>query len=423
MSSTLEQKSTRYLLVWLPIVLLIGSLMFYIMLQAHSHHMQEKQLGLKQENVWKAFTTQTAPVSLQIPAEYIIETGTAIPQERLNTPRDTNLYFPQTKETIHFKVLTKQYAWQGKTYQISTYVSSKEFSHLVVKVFATEAFVFLLLLLAIIVINRKSAQILWKPFYTTLHKTGDYDVIYNPSLQLPQETGIIEFNRLTQQLNDLIEKVNKAYNNQKQFVENASHEIQTPLAIIRSKLDLLINQPDLTDDIAALLGDITEANDRLSQMNKSLLLLAKIDNNQFPELEQVNVSVLVANILSNYREHYDNFPALTQSVAPDVYVMANPALIEILFSNLIKNAVVHNIPNGFINIHLDKKEFNLVNTGHAIDNKPERLLERFKKGNTASKTTGLGLALVKQIARLYNMELSYSYENEIHRIKVVFGDN
>jgi len=421
MSKTLEQKNTRYLLIWLPLVLLFGSVLFFVMLTMHSHHMQAEQLGLKQRNIWNAFIARPESVALNIRGEYSIEEGVTIPEELQDEPRDTGLLYADGERKINFKILTKQYSRDNKTYQLTTYVSSKEFFHLIIKVFVTEALVFLFLLLAIVVINRKSSRLLWRPFYTTMKKAAEYEVVSNHSIHLEQQTGVTEFNQLNTELTALIEKVNIAYSNQKNFVENASHEIQTPLAIIRSKLDLLINEPGLTEKTAALLGDITEANDRLSQMNKSLLLLAKIDNNQFPGQEKINISVLLEKILDAYHEHYDNFPSLNKFIEPGIYITANPALVEILFSNLIKNAVVHNIPSGFITVSLSAAEFIIQNSGQSLTGNPEQLFERFRKGTADSKTTGLGLALVKQVAQLYKMSLQYKYQSGIHHLKITFG--
>lgn len=420
MNKTLEQKSTRYLLIWLPAVLLLGSLLFFVMLNKHSHHAQENQLALKQQNVWEAFISQPATMTMQIPGEYAIQKNNLPPVLSLNEPRDTTLLIAGSSEKADFKALTKEYHFSNEIYQVTTFVSSKEFFHLTVKVFATEAFVFLLLLIAVVIINRKSSRLLWRPFYQTLNNAAEYDVVNNPAVQLDKQTGITEFNRLNDELTSMITKVNTAYSNQKNFVENASHEMQTPLAIIRSKLDLLINEPKLTEKSASLLADITEANDRLSQMNKSLLLLAKIDNNQFPEQEKINISALVEEILVTYQDHYDDFPSLTKSIAPGIYLTANPALTEILFSNLIKNAVVHNIPQGFIKVSLSDVEFSIENSGDIITEVPEMLFERFRKGNKESKTTGLGLALASQITRIYKMGLHYNYKNGVHHVKINF---
>lgn len=404
MSKTLEHKNTRYLLTWLPIVLLLGSILFFVILTGHSDHMQEKQLGLKQQNIWKAFTESSGSLPLKIKGEYSIAKD--------SQPLDT---------ASGYAHLSKQYQWQGNQYQLTTYVTTKEYSHLVIKVFATELFVFMLLLIAIVFLNKKSSRKLWQPFFQTLETTGAYDVVYKPAFWLSNETGISEFNELNRELNALTAKVNLAYSNQKQFVENASHEIQTPLAIIRSKLDLLINEQGLTEETASLLADITQANDRLSQMNKSLLLLAKIDNNQFPELEKINISKLVSGILANYQEHYDNFPVTDLLISNDIYITANPALIEILFSNLVKNSVIHNYPGGYIRVKLDKDQFSIENSGPPLATDPVALFERFHKGNPASKTTGLGLALVKQIAQLYGMGAAYDYAEGIHHIKLTFN--
>ncbi|MCA6438433.1 MAG: HAMP domain-containing histidine kinase [Chitinophagaceae bacterium] len=405
---TLEQKNTRYLLTWLPLVLLLGSILFFLILTGHARHMQEKQLELKQQNIWKAFTASSLPT--HIPGEYSI--ATPLPSDQLNKLIETD---------SGYTILSKQYIHAGKTFILTTFVTSKEYSHLLIKVFGTELFVFILLLIAIVVINRNISRKLWQPFYTTLVSASGYDVVKNNSLVLADKTEILEFDQLNQELNELLKKNNQAYNNQKQFVEHASHEIQTPIAIIRSKLELLINEHELTEQTALLLADITAANDRLSQLNKSLLLLAKIDNNQFPDQEKVNITKLIQSIVTNYEEHYENFPVTELKLAYDVFITANPALMEILFTNLVKNAVVHNYPGGFIKIRLTENECIIENSGGKITKDPIQLFERFNKGNAASQTTGLGLALVKQIVQLYSMDVMYTYADSIHDIKVIFN--
>jgi signal transduction histidine kinase len=237
---------------------------------------------------------------------------------------------------------------------------------------------------------------------------------------LPSQTGTTEFDELNKVLLNLINNVNAAYYIQKQFVENASHEMQTPLAIIRSKLELLINQPDLTEKAAFLLGDITEANDRLSQMNRTLLLLAKIENSQFPNTEEINISQMLQLLLNNFQQHYDHFPTLTATIEDAVIVTADRSLIEILLSNLVNNAILHNKSGGEINIVLQASFFLIENTGLPLEVNPEELFERFKKGSYQTKTTGLGLALVKQICLLYQYKISYEYQDGWHKVKVIF---
>src|SRR5215210_4173211 len=412
MSKKLLYKNTMFLLRWLPLVLVLFCILFYFLMRMQAHHMQEKQLLLKQQNFWNAFTKKMGAIETNIVGEYFISKAVPIDAKYSDEPRDTVIYVESLKKAIPFAALTSQLQWNGKAYDVTTFVSSTEINHLIIKVFITEAVILLLLLLTIVFLNRKSSGVLWQPFFATINKMEEYDITKNTALDIPNETGIVEFNRLNNELNKMITRVNSAYYNQKQFVENASHEIQTPLSIIRSKLELLINQPDLTKKSASLIGDITEANDRLSQMNRTLLLLAKIENNQFPEVENISLSQLLHNVTVSFQEHYEEkFPSLTSDIDENVIINANKVLIEILLSNLIKNAIEHNVPGGFIRIKLMGRNLYIENTGALLEGNPEELFERFKKSSYYSKTTGLGLALVKQISPLYHYELTYEHEN------------
>lgn len=423
MSKPLLQKNTGFLLLWLPVVLVVSSLFFYIMLQMHTHHMQEKQLQLKQNNVWTAFTAQPSFFQKSIQGEYDIKEGVSL-ASATNNPRDTTMYIQPARQNLPFEVLTKNYFRNGKNYQVSTYVSSKEIHHLNIKVFATEAFILLLLLLTVIVVNKISSRSLWSPFFSTLEGVRKYDIVQNQNLHLSSSTGTTEFDELNKVIVSLINNVNQAYHQQKQFVENASHEMQTPLAVIRSKLELLINQPELTEKAALLLSDITEANDSLSKMNRTLLLLAKIENNQFPDVEEVNVSAILETLITTYRNHYEgDFPSLTKDICLDFKVMANRSLMEVLLSNLVKNAVEHNRPDGTIIIELNNKLLLIRNTGTPLSVNPKELFNRFHKGSYKSQTTGLGLALVKQICLLYHYQINYTYQDGWHEVKVGFQED
>lgn len=418
---TLLQRNTRYLLTWLPVVLLMCSFIFYILMKMQAHHMQEKQLQLKQSNIWAVFLKNNGNIERSVPGEYEISKETFNALTLANEPMDTSIYLSQKGQLLPFQLLSAHFKWNDGIYRVSTYVSSTEISHLIIKVFITEAVILGLLLLSIVILNKKSSQLLWRPFFSTLKQVNEYDIIQNQSLQLPPETGTTEFNELNKVFTDLINKVNTAYYNQKQFVENASHEMQTPLAIIRSKLELLINQPHLNEKVASQLADITEANDRLSQMNRTLLLLAKIENHQFPDTQAIDFSTLLRMDVSTLKAHYDdNFPELTMNIADNVILNANNSLIEILVHNLLNNAVEHNIQQGKLSIFLTSEKFIIENTGPPLTRPTEELFERFRKGSHMSKTTGLGLALVKQICILYNYSIIYDYTNGLHSIAVYF---
>ena len=418
MSQTLQQKNTRFLFNRLLLVLLGSSILFYILMRMQAHHMQEKQLQLNQLHFSAAFVKDPG-MPRQIPGEYAITDSGVVPATMLHRTRDTSLYQEATGKSLPFAILTEEFQAGNKPYQLTTYVSSTEISHLIIKVFLTEACILGLLFGVIIYLNRKTAGVLWRPFRETMQKLSAYDITQHNTVELEKETGIVEFNELNSELTRLIEKDSKAYHSQKQFVENASHEIQTPLAIIRSKLELLINQGDLTEETALLLADITEANDRLSQMNKNLLLLAKIGNNQFPDKTPVAIGAMLHKIIDSYRQHFEeDFPEIRSQLNDEVIVNANTSLMEILLGNLVKNAIVHNIPSGFIEILLNPGNLTIRNTGPAITGDPELFFERFRKGSNEMKSTGLGLALVKQICQLYGFTPVYRFDQGIHTISI-----
>lgn len=422
MSQTLQQKNTRFLFYRLLLVLLGCSVLFYFLMRLQARHMQFKQLELNQLHFRTAFSKNPG-IPWEIPGEYTLTDTGFLPSTMLHETRDTSLYYEATREWLPFEILTEEFNVGPKRYQLTTFVSSTEISHLIIKVFLIEACILALLFGVIIYINRKTARVLWQPFRNTLQKLAEYDITQHHAPELEKETGIVEFNELNKELTGLIEKDSKAYHSQKQFVENASHELQTPLAIIRSKLELLINQKDLTEETASLLADITDANDRLSQMNKNLLLLAKISNNQFPDKQPILIGAMLNRIIDTYRLHYDeDFPAIKEHINKTVMVQANAALMEILLGNLVKNAVIHNIPSGFIEIELSNESLVIRNTGPAINLPPELLFERFRKGSNEIKSTGLGLALVKQICHFYHFIPEYTFSQGIHSIGIRFNN-
>ncbi|MFH6935983.1 sensor histidine kinase [Flavobacterium sp. FlaQc-30] len=420
MSKPLLQRNTNILLVWLPIILLLSSGVFYYILKKHTHHAEEKYLLLKQQNVWNGFITTSGAIEKHIAGEYKIEESSATNRTILNSTRDTTIFYAAEGKKLPFKFLARQYQWNSRPYIVTTYISSTETNHLIIKVFISEAIILLILLITIVVLNRKSSVWLWHPFLLSINATEKFDIIRNNNLQLSEKTGTIEFDQLNNTINKLVKNVKRAYNSQKQFVENASHEIQTPLAIIRAKLELLINQPNIQEKEASLLGDIANATNRLSEMNKTLLLLAKIENNQFPEIANVSINNVINEITRDCIEYIDSCPLITSNIENEITVAANLSLIEILINNLVNNAIVHNNDKKKIIITIEGSKLEIKNTGDPLLVNPETLFERFRKSTYQKQTTGLGLALIKQICQLYGYNIEYSYKNNWHTVQIYF---
>lgn len=275
--------------------------------------------------------------------------------------------------------------------------------------------ILLISIVLLLMVKAVSGRI-WKPFFTTLNMLTKYQI--TEPVPVFSESGIDEFNALNTTVKALLKKISLDYNRTKEFNENASHELQTHLAIIRASAENLLNTSFLKDHNPPQLQTILNATIKLSNVQKSLLLLSKIGNLEFNKNISLDLSVIIHQTLSLFQE-----TIAIRNIALNINVQKNQlfmdaGLAEILVSNLIKNAIKHNVQDGNISIHLTQNMLVTKNTGLPYSGDPKALVKRFSIGKTGN--LGLGLAIVKQICELYNFELSYTIEQNIHSIKISF---
>jgi signal transduction histidine kinase len=212
-------------------------------------------------------------------------------------------------------------------------------------------------------------------------------------------------------------KIIRDYETLKNFADNASHEMQTPLAVINSKLDLLIQEPNLDNKQVTQLQAMYDAVARLTKLNQSLLLLAKIENNQFTQAETVKLDVLIKEKLLQLEDLINAKHLRMHTDLEPVQAKLNDYLADILLNNLLSNAIRHNTDNGRIDIRLRSRELMISNTGSFLTFPAAGIFDRFTKG-AYSEGTGLGLAIVKQICDRYNFKIAYSSRNETHSFSI-----
>jgi signal transduction histidine kinase len=281
-------------------------------------------------------------------------------------------------------------------------------------------FLFISLLFISLLLNYLISTKLWSPFYESVEKAAGFNILSDKPLDLP-ETGILEF----QQLNSVIErmtlKMRGDYLNLKEFNENAAHEIQTPLAIIRSKTELLMQSKNLRKESIDLIKSINEATNRLFKLNQGLLIISKIENQYYHELKEISLRDIVALCLDNYREIMQlrnirvEFEASSQAM-----VKMNEVLADVLVSNLLSNAVRYNIDKGFIKCHIDDHSLIISNSGLPLNSDPELLFLRFYKGSDNPQSVGLGLSIVRKITDNYKMNVMYTCTGNIHEVKLTY---
>ncbi len=278
---------------------------------------------------------------------------------------------------------------------------------------ATTTVLLLFVLLSSVLLNRIILRKIWSPFYDTINRLKEIKISKGDRLNL-SNTNIDEFFFLNNTLEQTINSAEQEYRILKEFTENASHEMQTPLAIVRSKLDLVIQQEGLSEAQAKAIKSAYAGITRLDKLNRSLLLLTKIENKQFQEISMLNVKTKVQEKLEQLQEIMEESSVAVTSELKNAVIACNEMLLEILLNNLVSNAVRHNSKEGKINILLRPGFFQIANTGstHSLDQ--ERIFRRFYKDEQHATKHGLGLAIVKQIAEQSGITVSYNWVDKLH---------
>lgn len=274
--------------------------------------------------------------------------------------------------------------------------------------------IFVVLSISLLITMRFITRRLWHPFDDTLQKTEQFNLAQG---DIPRfgETEIKEFARLNRSLKRLMEKDQESYRIQKEFTENASHELQTPIAITRSKLDLLM-QEELTERQMNLISDLYDINTRVGHLNRNLLLLAKIENAQYKEMEDIDPGHFIKVSLPMYEALQDGLrlSVFDNRTHPGI-VRANPALLECLLNNLIINAMRHTTTIGSeIKIIIGDCSLAVSNQGEGKALDSQALFQRFRFGDTKKVGNGLGLSIVKAICDYHKWSVQYSFENGFH---------
>jgi len=278
---------------------------------------------------------------------------------------------------------------------------------------------FVILLTGFIILNKRISEKLWQPFYDSLAKIKKFD-LNDQEIPAFTKTDIAEFEEMANSISQLIDGNITAFKQQKEFIENASHELQTPLAIIQSKMDMLLQSATLSDEQSEIISDTNKALARVSRINKNLLLLAKLENHQFYEMNSLRLSdtlTEISDLLADFAGGKDI--RMERSIGSELILEANKTLIEIMLTNLILNAVRHNISGGELSISLLGSLLEISNPGeHALD--ADKVFQRFSSASVETPGSGLGLAIVSQICNRYGWNLTYKHSKGIHIFSILF---
>jgi len=273
----------------------------------------------------------------------------------------------------------------------------------------------LLLLVVILIVNYLVYRHHLKPFYGTLKWLSNYRVGQSHSL-LTKDTSVQEFDMLNREIEKHIDRTESTFQNQRDFISHAAHELQTPIAICQNRLEMLVDGDNLTEQQMEELMKVQHTLSYMRKLNKSLLFLSRIQNHQFAETKQISLNQTLRSLLPDYQEIYEYLHLNIEiEERGDFVVSLHDTLATSLISNLLKNAFTHNCPEGKIIIVMDKQQFSIQNS--AVDATPlngDDIFNRYFHNPNKEDSTGLGLSIVKAICDEYSLTISYAFENQMH---------
>ena len=305
-----------------------------------------------------------------------------------------------------------------KYYKVLIVESTVEAEDLIKIIFGITAGVILLLFVTLFIANRFLLNRLWQPFYDLLKELRLFNVTDNKEIPL-EKTNIDEFEELNQTIISMSTRVKTEYKELKTFTENASHELLTPIAVINSKLDTLIQTDSFTPQQSKILNDLYNSVSKLTRLNQSLLLLVKIENRLLEGNERIVLKLHIEELLIQFEEIFLDKELKITCDLGEKELITSPYLIDILLNNLLSNAIRHNYKGGGINIKLTEESLVIQNTGKNAALADDHIFTRFHK-STESEGSGLGLTISRQICENLKFTLNYSYDTPYHTFTVIF---
>jgi signal transduction histidine kinase len=226
-------------------------------------------------------------------------------------------------------------------------------------------------------------------------------------------TTTTDFSYLDNTISEMMRKIQNAFHIEKEFIANVSHELLTPISILQTRLENMIEAGTLNEEAEHKILESQRTLGRLKQIVRSLLLISQIENNQAPKTEEADIQELIMEVATEIEVRLEEKNIKLDLAIRDsfLYKPCNRSLLFTMLFNLVNNAVKYNKQNGTISIKgfMDKGQYKVVinDTGKGIAaENMESIFYRFKKFNTNEESYGLGLAMVKTIADFHNIDIS-----------------
>jgi signal transduction histidine kinase len=409
-------KTALYYSVLSALLFIIGGVVLFFVLRSAIYGEVDERLHSKKHSVEREIKDTGKFPSPSLALE-ISESGEGM--TRQTVLRDTMLRDVFEDDMVPFRLLVFTTTIGTESRRIVLKHSLLESDELVEWILWVLLIFLAVLIAGLAALNVWISKKVWAPFYRNMEKIKNFKLTGTPRLDLT-DADIMEFKWLKQAVEDMAARIISDYKNIKEFTENASHEIQTPLAVITSKIELLIQSGDLDQKQVEIINQAYRASQRLSRLNRALALLTRIENREYGEKEDVNLADLIQKHLDDTTELIESRQISVKKELARVALRINSSLADILVSNLVSNAIRHNVEKGEINIRLSPESLIISNTGKEPPCPADQLFERFKKGDPSSGSLGLGLSIAAKIADINGLSLEYEFVDGLHTLKFFF---
>ena len=308
---------------------------------------------------------------------------------------------------------------ENNYYELTVATSTLHIDHFIESIIRWLFVLFTSLLIVVLMVNTFAIRRSFVPLRKFLHWLNSNNIEHSFA-PIVIDSRISEIKELKGGIENFANRSKKIFEQQKEFVANASHELQTPIAICQNRLELLC-ESELTDQQMQDVVECMKTLQRLSKLNKSLLMLSKIENGEF-ESENVYFNEIVKSNCSDFEEiyAYNNINLSIQEISECVLIM-NIELAKIMFVNLIKNSYTHNVEGGSIEVVIGKNFVRVTNSGDATSLDKARIFDRFYHNVKKNKSHGLGLPIIQSICRLYGFKIGYQFKKEKHIFEIIFN--
>lgn len=308
---------------------------------------------------------------------------------------------------------------EGRYYEISVSLPTFEQETLVEHVLWWTGVLFVALLIALLVIGILVINYNMRPFKALMDWMDRY-VPGQPHDPVPDNTDILEFRKLAETARETVDRFEREYEERKMFIGNASHELQTPLAVCANRVEMLLERPDLGEEMADELVKLHRSLQHMIRLNKTLLLLAKIENGQFPETTEVSLGAMLDSASMLYGDIYSRrYLSVFFDKSDELVCRMNEQMASVLVNNLVKNAFIHATYNGAVEIDINEHGFTIRNSGDAPLDRSKLFTRFYQPDGRKEGSTGLGLALAYSVCEKSGMELTYDFAESRHIFSVI----